>query len=163
MFFHFNKKNQLRGKKIIILITRKNPWVIWWKPIQKYPLRRNELYLISNKYITRSNYMINFKTYSSGRNFIFVFEILDEWDMWSIDGKKLKEMRLFISFSNSDGYVKAFLPLPNSNPLSLAFSFDNLDRSRAFLLEYLNPDPLFRFLVTVVGIDPSALLICSIP
>jgi hypothetical protein len=28
--------------------------------------------------------------------------------------------------------------------------------------ENLNPDPLFRFLVTVVGIVPSASLICSI-
>jgi hypothetical protein len=30
------------------------------------------------------------------------------------------------------------------------------------LVEYLNPDPLFRFLVTVVGIVPSTSLICSI-
>jgi hypothetical protein len=28
------------------------------------------------------------------------------------------------------------------------------------LVEYFNPDPLFRFLVTVVGIVPSASLIC---
>ena len=39
--------------------------------------------------------MINFKTYSSGRSFIFVFKILDECDMWSVDGEKPKETMLF--------------------------------------------------------------------
>jgi hypothetical protein len=56
-----------------------------------------------------------------------------------------------ISLNNVLGYVKAFRTLPNSNTLSFALSFDNLERSRAFLVEYLNLDLLFRFLVIVVG------------
>jgi hypothetical protein len=41
--------------------------------------------------------MIKFKTYicTSGRSFIFVFEFLDEGDMWSVDGKKPEETGLF--------------------------------------------------------------------
>jgi hypothetical protein len=67
-----------------------------------------------------------------------------------------------ISLNNELGYVKAFRTLPNSKTLPFAISFNNLERWRAFLVQYLNPDPLFRFLVTVVGIVPSASLICSI-
>ena len=39
--------------------------------------------------------MINFKTYSSSRSFIFMFEILDECNMWSVDGKRSKETGMF--------------------------------------------------------------------
>ena len=66
-----------------------------------------------------------------------------------------------ISLNNTLGYVKAFFTLPNSEILPFAVSFDNLECSRIFLVEYLNPDPLFCFLVTVVVIVPSASLICS--
>jgi hypothetical protein len=37
----------------------------------------------------------------------------------------------------------------------------NLERSRSFLLEYLNPDPLFFFLASLDGINPPPSFICS--
>jgi hypothetical protein len=41
--------------------------------------------------------MIKFKTYIciSSRSFTFVYQFLDEEDIWSVDGKKPKETGLF--------------------------------------------------------------------
>jgi hypothetical protein len=66
-----------------------------------------------------------------------------------------------ISLNKALGYVKAFVTLAKSKTLPFHFFFDNLERSRAFLVEYLNPDPLLCFRVSVVGNIPSASIIWS--
>jgi hypothetical protein len=59
------------------------------------------------------------------------------------------------------GYVNTFNTHVNPKPPALALLFDNLDRSRAFLLEYLNPDLLFLFKFSVERTDSSPSFICS--
>jgi hypothetical protein len=48
----------------------------------------------------------------------------------------------------------------SSDALVFAALF-NLERSRSFLLEYLNPDHLLFFLVSLEGINPPPSFICS--
>lgn len=64
-----------------------------------------------------------------------------------------------ISLHNVLGYDKAFVTLANSKTLFFVFFFNNLEHSSVFLVEYLNLDPLFHFLVIVVGNIPFASLI----
>jgi hypothetical protein len=65
---------------------------------------------------------------------------------------------LFINCAN--GNDKAFVVEASSEPLDFATLF-NFERSRSFLLEYLNPEPLFLFLVSLDRIDPFPSFICS--
>jgi hypothetical protein len=60
----------------------------------------------------------------------------------------------------ANGNDKAFVTEASSGPLDFAALF-NFERSRTFLLEYLNPEPLFLFLVSLDRIDPSPSFICS--
>jgi hypothetical protein len=64
-----------------------------------------------------------------------------------------------LPLDNVLGYDKAFLTEASSEPLALAILF-SFERSRFFLLENLNPEPLLFFLVTVDGIDSSPSFIC---
>jgi hypothetical protein len=66
-----------------------------------------------------------------------------------------------ISLDSALEKVSAFITVENSDPPALAIFFDSLERSRAFLLEYLNPEPLFFFLVSVEGTDLPKSFICS--
>jgi hypothetical protein len=51
-------------------------------------------------------------------------------------------------------YNNLFVTEASSNNSALAVSLFALERSRCFLLEYLNPDPLLFFLVSVDGKTP---------
>jgi hypothetical protein len=57
--------------------------------------------------------------------------------------------------------TRAFATIMNSDPQALAVFFDSLEHSRTFLLEYLNLEPLFFFLISVEGTDSPKTFICS--
>jgi hypothetical protein len=57
------------------ILTPKGPRIFWCKITQNYPLLIKELVTLFDKYFSRSNHMIKYKTYiySIGRSFIFYF------------------------------------------------------------------------------------------
>jgi hypothetical protein len=64
--------DNLYGKQIPNL-TPKDPWVFGCKTTQNYPFWKNDLKLFFDKYFSRSNHMIKYKTCISttSRSFIF--------------------------------------------------------------------------------------------